>query len=192
MTRSIESNTQDFTQIAGPIIISGGAYSGKSAFAAQCFDPKGEVLVLGTYKGKDPELLASIEALQCHRPAQWLTKETSEDLDTVLTYACQHNKSILIDSMNQWLAEFLVEHAARYSIDQLDQIVLQKTQSLIQAISNSPSRIVVVTSDMGSGLAPSDELGRIFRKRGAQLNLQLTRISQSAVMMNMGIPLLIK
>ena len=192
MTSSVKSNDLDFTKISGPVTISGGAYSGKSAFAAQCFAPEANVLVLGTYKGKDPELLASIEALQCHRPAHWLTKETSEDLDAALTEACQHNKSILIDSMNQWLAEFLVEYATRYSIDQLDQIVLQKTQSLVQAISASSSRIVIVTSDMGSGLAPSDELGRIFRKRGAQLNLQLTRISQSAVMMNMGIPLLLK
>ncbi|HEY3844441.1 MAG TPA: bifunctional adenosylcobinamide kinase/adenosylcobinamide-phosphate guanylyltransferase [Acidimicrobiales bacterium] len=136
-------------------LVLGGARSGKSAVAermAGALHPP--VTYLATMVvGDDPDLAARVQAHRERRPAEWRTVDAGADLPGLVA---RTPGPILIDSLGPWVAA----HAGA-PID---------ATALTDALRRRDGDAIVVSEEVGLGVHPSSEAGRLFRDALGQLN----------------------
>ena len=123
-------------------LVLGGARSGKSAVAERLAGD-GAVTYVATAVAADmPERVA---AHRDRRPPAWTTVET-DDLPGALDAA---EGTVLVDSLTAWVAR-----ATGFTVD---------VEALCRSLSARTGDTVVVSDEVGLGVHPSTEAGRLFR-----------------------------
>ena len=134
-------------------LVLGGARSGKSA-VAEGLCGNGPVVYVATATVRDDDMAARVAAHQARRPGSWTTVEAGRDLAAAVRSA-PPAATVLVDSLTTWLAE-----APGFAVDAV---------GLCAALA-ARGDVVVVSDEVGLGVHPSSEAGRLFRDRLGELN----------------------
>lgn len=163
-------------ELQGPVLVIGGARSGKSAYAESLVSGHPAVTYVATATGRpdDPEWTGRIAAHKLRRPTSWATVETT-DLVSILAHPAGGNTPLLIDSVTAWLAAAMDEAGSWTEHDADKDWLSDRTDALVHAWSTAAATIVAVTDEVGQGVVPETAAGRLFRDELGLLNQRLAK-----------------
>lgn len=145
------------------ILVTGGVRSGKSTHAESLIGGAPATYVAtGAEPGRedDPDWTARIAAHRDRRPESWSTLET-QDLATAIRDA---EDPVLIDCLGTWLTALIdAADAWEQDVDEVHQLVLTRTDEVVDALRACDEDVVVVTNEVGLGVVPEHRSGRLFR-----------------------------
>lgn len=171
-------------------LIIGGARSGKSGYAqALCGDAR-SVLFIATAdaEGADEEMHARISRHRAERPHDWITIEEPLYVERVVREA-PPDATLLIDCLTLWVSNLMWEHKA-LADDERENIILNQMVEFTRAAQGR--QIIVVSNEVGGGIVPDNNVGRIFRDIQGMVNQSIARAAARVVFMVAGLPLVLK
>lgn len=167
--------------LQGRWLLTGGARSGKSAYAERLVARStAPVVVIATAEAFDDDMAARIARHRAERPAQWRTIEEPRDLVGALA-SVPGDACVLLDCITVWVGNRFhhdgVEAGARIEAAAVE---------LAQAIAARRGPSVVVTNDVGLGLVPDTALGRRYRDTLGRVNATLAAAADRVLFLSAG------
>ena len=157
------------------VLVTGGARSGKSHHAESLLAHAGAVRYLATAPTApdDLEWQQRVLAHQQRRPTTWQTIET---VDIAAELMKDDPRPVLVDCLTLWLMSVMDHHKIwdtsvgsaerRSAMSAIDQDIA----NLVEAVRTTRVSTVLVTNEVGSGIVPDHESGRLFRDILGRLN----------------------
>lgn len=174
-------------------LILGGARSGKSSHAQKLAEELNKsVTFLATAQAFDEEMSARIQKHKSERPPGWQTLEVPFG---IASSAKQIQSEVVIldcitllvsNLMMQFVKDDLVEEAP------FIQAVQTEMDALLLAIGESNQHWIIVSNEVGLGLVPPYQMGRVYRDAIGGVNQQFAREADQVIFMVAGIPMKIK
>jgi len=166
------------------ILITGGARSGKTAFALRgAMEHEAPRLYIATAEALDTEMNERINAHK--RERRELGFDTIEEpLDVAASLKGSGDKygSVLLDCLTLWLSNVMAK-----GLEPEDE-----GRRLVEALKSTGAPVYVVTNEVGLGIVPGNELARAFRDNAGRLNAMVAAEADEAWLMVSGLPLRIK
>ncbi len=178
--------------------VTGGARSGKSAFAERLARESGlPVTYLATMRAGDDELAARVERHRARRPEGWTTVEEPLRLAGAIA-AAPPGDLLLVDCLGLWVANVLFDtvpdpDAARAAdFETAVDGCLGRTAEAVAELAARPGPAVVVTNEVGSGIVPAGALSRYYRDALGLTNQAFAAAAERAFVLISGLPLQLK
>ena len=163
-------------------LVTGGARSGKSAFAERLVVQSGRPRrYIATAEAWDDEMRDRIAQHQTNRAEGWTTIEAPLDLASALTDA-RDVEAVLVDCATLWLTNHLLA----------ENDLTAQTKDLISALAVCPAPVIIVSNEVGWGIVPDNALARRFRDEQGRLNQRLAQNARLVVTVIAGLPLVLK
>lgn len=167
------------------VLVLGGARSGKSRHAELrlAAEPLVTYLAAGPYPDgaqpqADPGWAERVAAHRSRRPAWWRTVESADAAGALRSVP----GALLIDGVGTWLAAVMtLQHQAG-----TPGLLAEKADELVEAWRQTPARVIAVSDEVGSGVHPPTEVGRLFRDQLGWLNQRLAAESDEVVLVVAG------
>jgi adenosylcobinamide kinase/adenosylcobinamide-phosphate guanylyltransferase len=183
----------------GVTLITGGARSGKSAYAQQLAVHDGRsVAYVATAQALDAEFERRIARHRAGRPAHWRTIEESLDLASAVQTAWQCSQVVLVDDLTLWTSNVLLRDAgdpdAPDWLDKLEQLEAHLQREVACACQSVPegSLLLVVSQEVGLGIVPAYPLGRAYRDLLGRVNQRVAAASDAVYLLVAGLALDVK
>ena len=170
-------------------LITGGARSGKSAYAQQLAEagPAPRAYV-ATCPPIDDEMRERIERHRRDREGRgWDTLEEPLDLVGVLEGAAEYN-TLLVECLTLWVNNLMHEAGESFGEDEM----ARRAEALTDACAARSGLVVLVTNEVGLGVCPANALARRYRDLVGRLNQVVAARADRAVFMAAGLPLTLK
>lgn len=161
-------------------LILGGARSGKSA-RALALAPSPHVFI-ATGEALDAEMADRIALHQAERGPDWHLVEEPLALDIAIATNAADATTLVIDCLTLWLSN-LMHH---------ERNIPSATQALIAALQEAPGHVILVSNEIGLGLAPMEPLSRRFRDAQGRLNQHIAAVADRVELVAAGLPLALK
>lgn len=173
--------------------ILGGARSGKSSYAQSLAEETGKsVTFLATAQALDEEMSARIQKHRAERPANWETLEVSLDIASHI----QRIKSevVILDCITLLISNLLMQFVKDDLVDEAPfKVAVQKeVEELIVAIHRQKQDWIIISNEVGLGLVPPYQMGRVYRDWLGWANQRQAREADKVILMVAGIPTVIK
>lgn len=185
------------------VLVTGGARSGKSAFAEEQLADRERVcyIATGLPREEDPEWQERIRLHQERRPASWTTQEQYAGLDDWLRE--QSHPVYLLDCATLLTSNRLFDLIAQHFPDKLElteenflsrqeqsfllQLLEEEWQELLSTIRQIDSECWIVTDEVGLGIVPETRLGRFFRDVQGKINQLIAKEASEAYLVICGL-----
>ena len=185
------------------VLVTGGARSGKSAFAEEQLADRERVcyIATGLPRGDDPEWQERIRLHQERRPASWTTQEQYAGLADWLRE--QSHPVYLLDCATLLTSNRLFDLIAQHFPDKLElteenflsrqeqsfllQLLEEEWQELLSAIRQTNAECWIVTDEVGLGIVPETRLGRFFRDVQGKINQLIAKEASEAYLVICGL-----
>ncbi len=156
-------------------LVTGGARCGKSAFAERLAQGRGgPVLYVATGQPSDAEMAARIAAHRARRPAGWVTlEEPLEPARAIRTWRGPE-RVVLLDCLGLLVSNLLL---AEGSAADVVRRVARVGDELVALAREGGRDVILVSSEVGSGLVPLSALARQYCDLLGDLN---QRVAQTA------------
>lgn len=172
--------------------VTGGARSGKSAFAERLARELGgeSVVYVATAEppDDDTELRRRVEEHRSRRPVGWGTFELSYSTSgaslATAAAAAEDADAVLLDSLTLWVSGRMSGGA--------DEELLEELDGFLSLVADLKTRLVVVTDEVGLGLVPESREGRSFRDLLGLANQRVAAASEEVYLCVSGVPLRIR
>ncbi len=165
-------------------LILGGARSGKSARAqalAEAASRSPVYLATSRPMQDDAEWQARIAHHRAARGAHWRLVE--EPLALADTLERLDGEVVVVDCLTLWLANLMQE----------GRDVAAETAALCGHLARGPAgAVLLVSNEVGMGLAPESALGRSFRDAQGRLNQAVAAVADRVEFVAAGLPLVLK
>ena len=173
--------------------ILGGARSGKSSYAQSLAEDTGKsVTFLATAQALDEEMSARIQKHRAERPGNWETLEIPLDIASHV----QQIKSevIILDCITLLISNLLMQFVKDDLVDEAPfKVAVQKeVEELIVAIHRQKQDWIIISNEVGLGLVPPYQMGRVYRDWLGWANQRQAREADKVILMVAGIPTVIK
>ncbi len=166
--------------------ITGGARSGKSAFAEKLAkDLAGKRAYIATAQALDPEMAAKIEKHRRDRDNVWDTYEEPLAVAELLRKLSSGYQVVLLDCLTLWLSNVMAHTNG-------DDAVTARSRELAAAIADFSGSCIVVSNEVGLGIVPDNPLARKFRDLAGMLNQKIAQAADEVYFTAAGIPVKIK
>lgn len=161
------------------ILVLGGARSGKSTFVEDLARRRGgAVSMIATAEAFDEEMAERIEAHRKSRPADWTTVEEPIRVDEALS-AVPSDDTAILDCVTVWLGNMF--HHGRTREDAEDVIM-----RFIGVMARRSGSTLIVSNEVGMGIVPATESGRLYRDTLGRVNARLASDVDSTILMIAG------
>lgn len=174
-------------------LILGGARSGKSSHAERLAQGTGKsVIFLATAQALDEEMSARIQKHRAERPAGWETLEIPFNL---AVYAPEiESDVVLLDCVTLLVSNLLMQFVKDDLVDEAPFLlaVQKEIEDLIAAIRERDQEWFIISNEVGLGLVPAYQMGRVYRDGLGWANQRLAREADRVIFMVAGIPTTIK
>jgi adenosylcobinamide kinase/adenosylcobinamide-phosphate guanylyltransferase len=164
-------------------LVLGGVRSGKSRFAQRIAGEASSVAFVATAKAVDREMEDKIRRHQQERPKHWHTLEEPLDLARILSEQALKFDLLLVDCLTIFVANALEDGTEAAN---------RRIGAFLEALQAVETSVVLVSNEVGSGVVPEYPLGRQFRDLLGELNQRVAAVSDNAVLMIAGLPLVLK
>ena len=183
---------------AGITLVIGGVRSGKSRFAADLASRlAGDTpvaFVATARRGQTGGMDTRIEKHRANRPGHWQTIESPLGLAEALRLASGVGV-VLVDCLTMWISNILYEcgdsgapdFEARVRSD-LD----HRVEQLMDGLRETPVPVILVTNEVGAGVAPPTRLGAVFADLQGEVNQKVAGRADAVWQLVAGIPVQIK
>lgn len=164
-------------------LISGGARSGKSAYAEKLALESGLAIVyIATARAGDDEMRARIDRHRRRRPQSWRTVECEGSLGAALLRESQPGTWVIVDCLTLWLASLLPD---------LKRLEAERG-ALLNAIQAARGQVLIVTNELGCGVTPTGALTRAFVDEHGLTNQRVAEVCERLTLMVCGHPVAVK
>lgn len=168
------------------VFITGGARSGKSAFAEKLAgELAGKRAYLATAQALDPEMAARIEKHRKDRDLAWDTYEEPLAVAELLKKLSSRYDVVLLDCLTLWLSNVMAHTDG-------DAVVSLRSDELVAAINDFSGVCIIVSNEVGLGIVPDNALARRFRDLAGILNQRVALTADDVYFTAAGIPVKIK
>lgn len=180
------------------ILVTGGARSGKSAYAEQLAEQLGGPgTYIATAQIGDAEMQQRVRAHRERRAEHWVTREAPFDAAAQLKEAGSITPVILLDCLTLFVSNYLLKELPLDHVpgDQLQQgmdKVLAAVDNLLKAAKAVPACVIIVTNEVGAGIVPDNALSRVFRDLAGIANQRAAAAADEAYLMVSGLSIQIK
>ena len=180
------------------VLVTGGARSGKSAFAERCAaGGRAPAVYVATARVWDDEMARRVARHRADRPPDWQTFEAPTRLGEALERDAARAGTVLLDDLGNLVANLLFEvtegGAPGPETDaRLDAAVAAELDALDAARRAGGWDLVVVTNEVGLGIVPATPVGRVFRDALGRANQRLATRADAVFLLVAGQPLRIK
>lgn len=146
------------------ILVTGGARSGKSAFAERLALKigNGRAAYVATAQIFDDEMKFRVKLHRSRRGDNWTTFEAPFDAEEKICAAGQNFDAILFDCVTLYVSNFLCNASTddeKFLYDNLRGLI----DKLIDAALAVDAVTIFVTNEVGAGIVPENKLARRFR-----------------------------
>jgi len=173
------------------ILITGPVRSGKSRFAeARAARARGPVTYLATapkYQ-EDQEWGERLARHLERRPTSWKTIETAGMESLVIENIIRKApaaSTLIIDSLGTWLVDRMEKTTGEHAVAIMTKLDLL-AECFADACIASKARVIVVGEEVGWGIVPDHESGRIFRDILGRLQQRLARSARNTYLVVAG------
>ena len=185
------------------VLVTGGARSGKSAFAEEQLADRERVcyIATGLPRGEDPEWQERIRLHQERRPDSWTTQEQYAGLADWLRE--QSHPVYLLDCATLLTSNRLFDLISQHFPDKLElteenflsrqeqsfllQLLEEEWQELLSTIRQTNAECWIVTDEVGLGIVPETRLGRFFRDVQGKINQLIAKEASEAYLVICGL-----
>ena len=165
------------------VFISGGARSGKSAFAERlAAEQAGEITFIATAQAFDEEMQDRIARHQTDRPEHFKTLEAPTEL---LEAVEKVSGPLLIDCLSLWVSNLMLQ-------DLTEAAILERAQAICEVIQQRTAPAIVVSNEVGLGIVPINKLARQYRDILGRVNQLFSGACQESYFCVSGQPLKVK
>ena len=179
-------------------LVIGGVRSGKSRFAADLASrlagDRPVLFVATARRGPSAGMEARIERHRANRPEHWQIVEAPLDLAEALRQASGVGV-VLVDCLTMWISNITYECGDSDAPDfepraraELD----RRVDDLLDALSTTQIPVVLVTNEVGQGVAPPTRLGVVFADLQGEANQKIAARAGAVWQVVAGIPVRIK
>ena len=195
--------------MAGMTLVTGGARSGKSAFAESLLDTKADIQYIATNgAAQDEEMRTRVGLHQKRRPKNWTTTETYLKVPEAIEAA--QVSGHLLDCATMLTTNYFFEGMKRQFGEDFERIdkeivtlsekkkltiqedILHEWSRILTAAKNAQSDLVIVTNEVGLGIVPENAFSRWFRDVLGTVNQTLGKEADAVFLVIAGIPMKIK
>tara|TARA_B100001248_G_C27357730_1_gene444729 strand:- start:210 stop:740 length:531 start_codon:yes stop_codon:yes gene_type:complete len=165
-------------------LILGGARSGKSVFGERlALNKDSKPIYIFTAQSFDEEMDERIRVHKDRRKKQsWQDVEATINLPAAISELSKKEKVILVDCLSLWLTNLIINER---NID-------RDITEFLNALEKSPGDVILISSEVGLGIVPDNEMSRVFRDYLGSLHQRVAAISETVIMMVAGIPIIVK
>jgi len=166
--------------------ITGGARSGKSAFAEEiAAGISGKRAYVATAQALDAEMAQKIAKHRTDRGDAWDTYEEPLAVSDLLLKLSRGYQVVLVDCLTLWLSNVIAHTTG-------DTVVLDRMEELVKTLRKFPGVCIIVSNEVGLGIVPDNPLARKFRDLAGMLNQKVARVADHVYFTAAGIPMKIK
>ena len=174
-------------------LILGGARSGKSSYAQSLAEETGKsVTFIATAQALDDEMSARIQKHRAERSVNW---ETLEVPLGIASHAEQVKSDVVIlDCITLLVSNLLMQFVKDELVDEepFTMDVQKEVNQLIAKMRAQKQDWIIVSNELGLGLVPPYQMGRVYRDGLGWANQRLAREADKVIFMVAGIPTVIK
>lgn len=183
------------------VLITGGARSGKSAYAetlAVRVAGDRPVVYVASALADDEEMRARIQAHRASRPANWVTLEAPLRPAEAIRAVRVEAPVVLLDCVTLLVSNILLAALGQQAApttaeaESAERQVFQAIEDLLQTYRTSARTFILVSNEVGMGVVPAYPLGRIYRDVLGRVNARLAQEADAALLMVAGLPIEVK
>lgn len=174
-------------------LILGGARSGKSSHAQWLAEASGKsVTFLATAQALDEEMSTRIQKHRAERPAGWDTLEIPCDIAPRVSQI--KSQVVILDCITLLISNLLMQFVRDDLVDETPFVsaVQKEIEELIARVREQEQDWIIVSNEVGLGLVPPYQMGRVYRDAIGWANQRLAREADHVIFMVAGIPTTIK
>lgn len=174
-------------------LILGGARSGKSSYAQHLAERSGQpATFIATAQALDEEMSMRIQKHRLERPDTWQTLEIPAGIASCL----QQIKSniVILDCITLLINNLMMQFVQNDLVEEAPfMLAVQKEiDELIAGLREKEQNWLIISNEVGLGLVPAYQMGRVYRDAIGWANQTLAREADQVVFMMAGIPTVIK
>ena len=179
---------------SGPLILLlGGARAGKSSYAMRLARDGeraagDEICFIATAQGLDEDMTKRIARHRAERPAHWRTLEEPYQIDEALRQASEA-RIVIVDCLTLFVSNWLMRHEDEH---ECEQFVRRITRSFLAIARDRQQTIICVSNEVGLGVVPDTNLGRVFRDLLGRVNQEFAAAADEVYLLVAGLPLQLK
>jgi adenosylcobinamide kinase/adenosylcobinamide-phosphate guanylyltransferase len=179
---------------SGPLILLlGGARAGKSTYAMKLAQDSerasgGEICFIATAQGLDEDMTKRIARHRAERPAHWRTIEEPYQIDEALEQAAETG-IVVVDCLTLFVSNWLMRHEDEH---ECEQFVRRITHNFLAVARTRQQTIICVSNEVGLGVVPDTNLGRVFRDLLGRVNQEFAAAADDVYLLIAGLPLQLK
>ena len=174
-------------------LILGGARSGKSSYAQKLAEGSGKsVTFLATAQALDDEMSARIQKHKAERPADWQTLEILLDIASHVRQI--KSDVVILDCITLLANNLLMQFVKDDLVDEepYAAAIHKEIDELFAVIRTGKPDWIIISNEIGLGLVPPYQMGRVYRDQLGWENQRLAREADKVIFMVAGIPMNVK
>jgi adenosylcobinamide kinase/adenosylcobinamide-phosphate guanylyltransferase len=174
-------------------LLLGGARSGKSSYAQRLAEESGKsVTYLATAQALDDEMSARIEKHKADRPVNWETLEIQLDIASHIGQI--KSDVVILDCMTLLANNLLMQFVHDDFVDEklFADAIHKEVDELFAVIHAGKPDWIIISNEIGLGLVPPYQMGRVYRDQLGWANQCLAREADKVIFMVAGIPMIVK
>jgi adenosylcobinamide kinase/adenosylcobinamide-phosphate guanylyltransferase len=179
------------------IFVTGGARSGKSAFAQELAASFADVGYVATASITDEEMRERVRIHQQSRPESWATFEAQKNLPAV--FEKNTHEAFLLDCLTVYIANAVVDVVNEEDEiinvrvqDAIEEQIMRDIERMLNTVREKDITLIVVSNEVGMGLVPAYPMGRMFRDVVGRANKKVASSADEAYFVVSGIPIKLK
>jgi adenosylcobinamide kinase/adenosylcobinamide-phosphate guanylyltransferase len=168
-------------------LVLGGVRSGKSHYAQNLVTGGGRVAFIATAEARDAEMQQRITRHREERPPSWTTLEEPLALEDMILQCSGKFDIILVDCLTLWTSNLMMTADGRNSDH-----IFARASDLCKSLSQVSSSVVLVSNEVGSGIVPRSDDGRLYRDLLGGVNQRVAAVADRVLLLVAGYPLTVK
>jgi adenosylcobinamide kinase/adenosylcobinamide-phosphate guanylyltransferase len=178
------------------IFVTGGARSGKSAFAQERAKENEDVAYIATARITDSEMRERVRMHRESRPKAWKTYEVQNNLPAVFD---RNHRTFLLDCLTVYISNAVVgavgeedEIVDARVQEETEERIMRDVERMIGIVREKDLTAIIVSNEVGMGVVPPYPMGRLFRDITGRANKLLAAAADEAYLVVCGIPMKLK